>query len=460
MEFRMKKAYRSSLTTRFIVWFGAIMLLANIILGVLLLRQSSSMMQSLQRNSMLNISNTAAQLMDGDVIRAMTAEDVGSESYIGILKELSAFQDNVDIAFIYAVRQVGEEEYIFILDPDPVDPAVFGEEILVTEALRQAGRGIAAVDDRPAEDRWGSFCSSFSPVFDSEGNVAGIIGVDFNTDWYQQQAWKNTAFVVMISVLFTLVSLGTFFLIGRHIHKNLEELNAELAKLSGDVEALTEGLLADPGYKAAAEGETVRAKTSAEEETEGSELKILGKKLRDMHGEMERYLDCMHAQINTDGLTRVGNTTAYLERQKELEAKILYGSAAFDAVVFDIDVLKLINDRYGHACGDRVIRAAASIIAACFGTENTYRIGGDEFIAIVERNEASAPLAEQLESIDRAVVAFNQENAAYEAKLSLSRGAASFVPGSDHAFRDVFLRADKQMYARKGDYHRRSMSPA
>lgn len=447
----MKKSSRASLTTKYIVLFGVLMMLANILLGYLMLRQSSAVVQSLIRKSMLNISNTAAELIDGDALGALTEDDVGGVVFNDILHDLAAFQNNADIEFIYAVRQVGPDTFVFTVDPDPVEPGQFGEEVLVTDALRQAGRGVATVDDAPAEDRWGNFYSSYSPVFDSNHKVAGIIGVDFDASWYDEQVWRNTYSMVLFSVLFTVVGALAFFLFSRRIRKGFEELNAELVTLSNDVEALTQELLANPGFKEASEA----APLPEPESVAGDELAVLSGKLHHMHAEMERYLDYMHAQVNTDGLTKVGNTTAYLERQKALDAKILDGTAAFSAAMFDINYLKLINDRYGHACGDRVILAAASFISACFGVENTYRIGGDEFIAIAE-NLTSEEMEQRLASIDQATDAYNRGDAQNEAALSLSRGHASFQPGVDHSFRDVFLRADAHLYSRKDSYHRRN----
>lgn len=448
----MKKSSKSSLTTQYIILFGVLMLMANILLGYLLLRQSSLMIQSLLRKSMLNISNTAAELVDGDVIGALTKEDVGSPEYNKILENLAAFQNNVDIEFIYAVCQVGDNEFIFTVDPDPVDPGQFGEEVLVTDALRQAGKGIASVDNESAEDRWGNFYSSYSPVFDSKGKVAGIIGVDFNEEWYNGQVWKNTYFVILFSVLFTLVGAAAILFINGRMRRRFDALNAELAVLSNDVEELTDELLSSAGYKDEKPKDDC---SGGKEGDEGDELRTLSCRIHSMHKEMERYLVYMHAQVNTDALTRVGNTTAYMERQKELEAKILDGSASFSAAVFDINDLKSINDNYGHVCGDRVIRAAAVFISTHFGVKNTFRIGGDEFIAIAENTDPQK-LEKLLTGIDESIEAYNRGCPAQEAKLSLSRGYSDFIPERDHSFRDVFIRADGQMYDSKDSFHRRN----
>lgn len=447
----MKKSSKTSITTKYIILFGAFFLLANLALGVVLHRQAKKIVEGMIRNSMLNVANTAADLIDGDVIGAFTEEDVGSEPYNEILDDLRAFLENTDVEYIYAVRQVGPEKYVFVVDSDPEDPGLFGEEVLYTEALRKGGEGIAAIDDEPAQDQWGNFYSAYSPIFDSKGKVAGIVGVDFSSSWYDDQIWRSTIFVIVVSVLFTLVGIVGFILLGIRVRQRFADLNKELSVLSGDMAELTKeisGYLSQP--------DEVVAYHIPEEDTdmEGDEIRTLSNRIHSMHKELGHFLEYMRAQANTDGLTAVGNTRAYMEQKREIEASISDNTAAFSVIMFDINDLKYINDRYGHVGGDRVIRATADIIAAVHGRKNTYRIGGDEFIAVSEpfdEEEASrrAKLVEEL------IADYNNVKPEGEAVLSVSQGWATFVPGRDHSFSDVFVRADEEMYERKDQYHHR-----
>lgn len=195
----MKKGKRTSLTTQYVLAIGALLLFTNIVLGVVLLHKSTSAIRALIRKNMLDISNTAAGLLDGDALGALTEEDVGKDAFNDVYAKLAVFQKNIDIEYIYAVRQTGPDEFCFTVDPDPVEPGAFGELVLVTDALREAGRGVAAVDNAPAADRWGNFYSAYSPIFDSKGRVAGIVGVDFNSEWYDRQIRQNTLVVGCLS---------------------------------------------------------------------------------------------------------------------------------------------------------------------------------------------------------------------------------------------------------------------
>ncbi len=454
MGVQMKRSSGSSFTTQYIVLFGVIFLMANIVLGLVLHWQSSNMVQTMIQKSMLNVSGTASAIIDGDVIGALTEEDIGSEPYNRIYDDLTAFQNHNDIEYIYAVKQVGPDKFVFTVDPDPVDPGEFGEEVLVTEALRKAGEGTAAVDSAPAADRWGNFYSAYSPIFDSKGNVAGIVGVDFSSTWYDAQIMKNTTFVIVISILFTLVGIAGLFLLGMRMHRRFVDLNEELSALSGDVAELTQEILASSGIDAHSEEIIHQDPDDAEKITEGDEIKTLGNQIHSMHKEVEQYLEYMRVRVNTDALTGVGNTTAYSERVEKLDSDIKNNTAAFSVVMFDINDLKVINDRYGHESGDKAIREAASVIAEVFEKKNTYRIGGDEFIAVTE------PLSDEeavrrSERINALIDEYNRTKPDNEAVLSVSQGWTTFIPGKDQSFRDVFVRADGQMYKGKDSFHNR-----
>ena len=233
-------------------------------------------------------------------------------------------------------------------------------------------------------------------------------------------------------------------LITGKVRRRFRDLDRELLDLSKNVDALTEEITSNPGYR---ESVGMGAEPAAVHE-----LESLGMKIHSMRQELERYLVYVHAQAYTDNLTRVGNTNAYQEAVRSITEEIARGSANFSAAVFDIDNLKIVNDEHGHACGDQIIRGAARAIASAFGRENTYRIGGDEFIAICH----GLPLEEmrlRLPAVTRAIDAFNSEPG-HAAVLSVSMGSAAYLAGTDSSFREVFVRADEAMYENKGEHHK------
>lgn len=154
-----------------------------------------------------------------------------------------------------------------------------------------------------------------------------------------------------------------------------------------------------------------------------------------------------------DGLTGVGNKTAYLEKIHSLDDAIRRGTASFTVYVFDLNGLKEINDKYGHESGDMAITDAAEALKAVFGKENLYRIGGDEFIAVFDGMKK--PDTERcFADLEKAMRSLDLTGKLYKEPLAIAKGAAAFCPGEDKEYRDVFRRADQFMYEEKTAYYK------
>ena len=154
----------------------------------------------------------------------------------------------------------------------------------------------------------------------------------------------------------------------------------------------------------------------------------------------------------TDVMTGVGNKTAYLEKIHSLEQEISAGTASFTVFMFDLNGLKEINDEYGHECGDLAIADAAETLKAVFGKDDLYRIGGDEFIAILD-GMPEADIERYYQELEKKLSVNNYADKPYKTHLSVSKGAAAFRPGEDTEYREVFRRADHAMYQEKAAYY-------
>ena len=82
----------------------ALLIAANVIMGIVLMMQSRQAMRTLIKKRMLDISDSAAALLDGDIMAELTANDNDTPEYKSQLKILRAFQDNIELAYIYGIH--------------------------------------------------------------------------------------------------------------------------------------------------------------------------------------------------------------------------------------------------------------------------------------------------------------------------------------------------------------------
>ena len=145
-----------------------------------------------------------------------------------------------------------------------------------------------------------------------------------------------------------------------------------------------------------------------------------------------------------DGLTGVKNKLAYLEALAELETMLENGELTeYGVVVFDVNGLKTINDTLGHEAGDEAIKSGCRIICHQFDHSPIFRIGGDEFVAILKGSDFAN--RETLLKAFRKTINENQKNG----DVVVASGLAIYDASTDCSYNDVFKRADEAMYEHK-----------
>ena len=157
----------------------------------------------------------------------------------------------------------------------------------------------------------------------------------------------------------------------------------------------------------------------------------------------------MNELAHTDSLTGIKNKAAYDEATALLDKKISAGDAKFCIAMIDVNFLKRVNDTYGHERGNIYLLNAVKLISSVFGAENVFRIGGDEFVVLLEGDKVS--LSKYFVKQFQAEMERKNSNAASEPweKVSAAVGLANFKAGVDKSAEEVFKRADSQMYENK-----------
>lgn len=162
-----------------------------------------------------------------------------------------------------------------------------------------------------------------------------------------------------------------------------------------------------------------------------------------------KLLELKYAKLaSTDPLTDLPNRRYFEDNARiELERVRRFGGA-MSLLMIDLDRFKVINDRFGHAAGDAVLKTFASRCKSVFRESDLFaRIGGEEFVALlVGTDRAGATLL--AERVRSHVADLRVKTASGTIRVTSSIGVAS-VRASDRSIASTLNRADQALYTAK-----------
>ena len=274
-----------------------------------------------------------------------------------------------------------------------------------------------------------SYCR---PVFRSDGSYACSACVDFSLDHLAQEDNAFTLrLLLMILAIGIAILVAEVLLVRRWVTNPINNLSDCADKFAYDTEAdrkrnieLLDSL-------------NIRSR---------DEIGVVYQMLRSVtidSFEATRNLSKAEVQISEisedaykDNLTKVGSIAAY---KKEVEGL----SGEYGLVMFDINNLKKVNDAYGHDKGDLYIKGCCNVICEQYKHSPVYRIGGDEFVVLLEGQDFDRR-EEHLREVRHTF-----ENAAGKPWERYSAAAGMSVHENGESVDEVLRRADEEMYAEK-----------
>ena len=303
---------------------------------------------------------------------------------------------------------------------------------------------------------WGWLCSAYAPVYDSNGETVCQIGCDFGMDDVMAERHRSMMYIIFTAIALTvLVLIGAVILINRIVIKPINSLTAEMIKFKpqknttyDDADVISLDIHSNDEIEDLYNGiHTMQIniidylndldmlqkdKERAEEDIKARDEKI---------GEISK-------EAYRDSLTGVGSKAAYVKRVAELNKQMEAGHTDLGIVMVDMNELKRINDQFGHKMGDSYIIGCCRAICETFKHSPVYRIGGDEFVVILQGVDYDNRLA----LVDRLKKfyedAMNNDRAKPWERYSAAVGMAEMA-SDDRTVDLVFRRADKAMYMDK-----------
>ncbi len=360
------------------------------------------------------------------------------DDYKEILADLRRMQDQLDVDCLYItwVDKVNEC-YVYLVDaayedpcpPGCIDPLYFVDNEVILKNLEKDGM----VPNISKTKEYGWLMATGMQIFDSNGELIAMADVDISMNdamaelmkFMNQIAFSFLAIAVIVVIL-ALVVIRIFVIKPIRIlsdaagqYKNNSNVFSELKfKRNDEI-----GVLAD---------------------SIALMEKDINSYISDLTSAREQA-DKMNLAANTDALTKVFNKRAFNQKAIQLDDdKPQYGIA-----MIDINDLKGTNDNYGHEKGDISIMTICRLICSVFNPSAVYRVGGDEFIVVLEGEEYEKrdELVRKLSDLFKA----NRMNESLEPweRAWAAIGYAVFDPDSDEGVESVEKHADAYMYENK-----------
>ncbi len=376
-----------------------------------------------------------------------------SEDFKRIRARLAQIQDSCEVSSVYLFALDEETtSAIYIVDasegedfcpPGCIDQVFFSNY----EVFSDPDRGFPPYITNTEEYGW--LVTAGAPVHDADGRVICYAGVDIPMEVIRE---KQRNFILITSGLLLFVTIVIALCGAALIDHNIV---SPIKKLSDAAQKYCEE-----------DSDTVHDKFSALRIRTGDEIEMLADSMKQMERDLNEHIakvvetrtrlistmreaEKMGRIATMDSLTGIRNKTAYENEKRKIQEEMACGNDRIGVVMIDLNYLKSINDTCGHDKGDQAIKHLCQLICATYQHSPVFRIGGDEFVAILKGRdlENAKRLNEKFEQTIEAL-SRDESREPWE-RTSAAVGCAFFDPDTDRNYEDVFKRADALMYERK-----------
>ncbi len=180
--------------------------------------------------------------------------------------------------------------------------------------------------------------------------------------------------------------------------------------------------------------------------------------LRDLAGMAEQELAAL-SMASTDELTGISNRRGFMALGRHALAISQRTQRPAMLMMFDLDQFKQVNDEFGHAEGDQVLKEFATLLVSVFRSSDVIaRWGGDEFLVMLSNADQSGWRA-ALARFQDELAAFNRRHArSYQ--VACSTGTLLIEPQQRKSLSALLAEADALMYAAKQERQRQALGKA
>ena len=335
---------------------------------------------------------------------------------IGIELDYSAMAAQVDNITLY------ENGYAFITEADGTIVYHPHMSIPELEAREKAPDGIVSEDSIVRYRYKGVEKLAYRlPLINGDFLTVSAPLSEINASWHK---WIAAIIIAFLALLFVFIAF---------IRKYSEQITKPLQKLTEAAEQIDEG-----NYDCTLDYDGK------------DEIGALTNTFRRVTENLKEYISRLNDLAYADALTSVHNRGAFEIMIRDMQTQLDQpeGSPVFAVCMFDCNFLKQINDKYGHDKGDIYLKETARIICDVFAHSPVFRIGGDEFVVMLQERDYENREA-LLRLFDEKCAEKRESETDPWKKVDVSRGMADYDPQKDQSIADVVRRADRAMYEDK-----------
>ncbi|MBR4642291.1 MAG: diguanylate cyclase [Selenomonadaceae bacterium] len=447
---KTKNSFVNSLRTKLLLGLMAITLFVTLLISAISYKTYHDSMVEDREKIADGIVSMAVNEIDPKRVDEFLEKGYMAEGYFDVEKKLYKIRaSNSDVKFLYVYKIMEDGcHVVFDLDTATIEASKPGEieefdpsfEEYIPDLL--AGRPIRPIENN---DKYGYLLTIYKPVYNSVGHCVAYAGIDFSMDIINDY---GRMFITKVIALFSGAVILIFVLVLTFVENNIILPVNTMAYCARNFAYDSE----------AARKKNIERMRNLDIKTRDEIENLYSAFLKTTSDSMHYFENFRKAKIevavmdklaHTDSLTGLKNKTAYVKKTADFDSAIAEGRAEFCIIMIDVNYLKRVNDTYGHERGNEYLINAGKLACSVFGKENVYRVGGDEFVVVLD-GELLARCEEDVSAL-RSMIKKLQADSTLQAweKVSAAVGVAYYQSGVDKSADEVFKRADAEMYANK-----------
>jgi diguanylate cyclase (GGDEF)-like protein len=370
-----------------------------------------------------------------DPDRLVREAEAQSDEFFETSSDLFKIADSFNMPYIYYLQIVNNQIRIIASSGWTRDyledllvfhkPSDFSPDVMTVYETKQT-----RMAKNPHTSQFGTAISTFCPIV-KNGEVIGILGADYDVSFVKAlRRQAQFAFVLSMGLAVIIAGMLAFYIASTIVApiKEVENAAEALANMNFDVVTIKK-------FRKDEIGKMQQALMKIRDN--------LCKNLNELNINMNQLKEA-NRKASTDALTHLYNREAFYNNVNLILRMDRVQGQLYAFMILDIDNFKHINDTYGHATGDEVLKACAEALNRIFrSSDKIARIGGDEFTVFCKNVGSREAVEQKAGKIKEAFTGIRPDKAANPVTASV--GIALVVDESvDYAV--LFEKADAALY--------------